>query len=70
MILRTVNKASRRQANILCGVGAAGSAGAIELVVIVQREGVTGLLLPMPYFFSYQQEGLGFFLQDGNRGDG
>lgn len=57
-MLAAVKEASAGKANILCGVGAAGSATAIELAGIAQAEGAAGLLLPMPYFFPYQQEDL------------
>ncbi len=46
---------------ILCGVGAAGSQGAIALAAIAERHNVQGLLLPMPFFFPYQQEDLDAF---------
>jgi 4-hydroxy-tetrahydrodipicolinate synthase len=61
IILATVKEASGGRAEILCGVGAAGSAGAIALAAVAQAEGVKALLLPMPYFFPYQQEDLDGF---------
>jgi 4-hydroxy-tetrahydrodipicolinate synthase len=61
MILSTVKEVSNSTAEILCGIGAAGSALAIELVAIAESEGVKGLLLPMPYFFPYQQDDLDCF---------
>jgi 4-hydroxy-tetrahydrodipicolinate synthase len=60
-ILATVNAASGGRAQILCGVGAPGTALAIELAAIAESEGVKALLLPMPYFFPYQQEDLAAF---------
>lgn len=48
-------------ANLLCGIGSAGSAGAIELAKIAQEEGSRALLVPAPYFFSYQQDDLEAF---------
>jgi 4-hydroxy-tetrahydrodipicolinate synthase len=39
----------------LCGVGAPDTAGSIMFARIAQDAGVKGLLLPMPYFFPYQQ---------------
>jgi 4-hydroxy-tetrahydrodipicolinate synthase len=50
-----------RGARILCGVGAAGSHGAIALAAMAQRHKVQGLLLPMPFFFPYQQDDLDAF---------
>jgi 4-hydroxy-tetrahydrodipicolinate synthase len=49
------------EVRILCGVGAAGSQGAITLAAIALRHKVQGLLLPMPFFFPYQQEDLDAF---------
>lgn len=60
-ILRTVRDASGAKAEILCGVGSAGSAGALELVKIAEEEGAAGVLLPMPYFFRYGQDDLALF---------
>jgi len=60
-ILDTVKKISQGKSNILCGVGAPGSALAIELAAIAQDEGVKGLLLPMPSFFPYRQEDLDLY---------
>ena len=60
-ILRTVKSASGSRGEILCGVGTAGSAGAIELAAIAEDGGAAGLLLPMPYFFRYQQQDLDAF---------
>lgn len=63
-ILLTVQKASQGKANILCGVGAPGSALAIEFASIAQEMGVQGLLLPMPSFFPYQQEDLDLYCRE------
>ncbi len=64
VILSTVQKASRNKAKILCGVGAPGSALAIEFAAIAQQEGAHGLLLPMPCFFPYQQEDLDIYCRE------
>lgn len=61
VVLRTVQEASKGKAKILCGVGAPGSALAIELARIAGEEGAQGLLLPMPCFFPYQQEDLDLY---------
>jgi 4-hydroxy-tetrahydrodipicolinate synthase len=42
-------------AEFLCGVGAASTAQSIAFATIAQEAKVKGLLLPMPYFFPYQQ---------------
>jgi 4-hydroxy-tetrahydrodipicolinate synthase len=64
IILRTVQEASDGKAEILCGVGAPGSVLAKELAAIAESAEVKGLLLPMPYFFPYQQEDLDLFSRD------
>jgi dihydrodipicolinate synthase/N-acetylneuraminate lyase len=60
-ILSTVRRASEGTARILCCVGAAGAAQSIELARVAESEEVEGLLLPMPYFFPYEQEDLDLF---------
>jgi hypothetical protein len=49
------------RASDLCGVGAEGTAKTLELARIAQEEGATDLLLPMPYFFPYEQDDLEAF---------
>ena len=59
--LKTVFAVLRKtapHATVLCGVGAAGTAESIELSRIAAGEGARALLLPMPYFFPYQQQDL------------
>ena len=46
------------QGEVLCSIGAAGLAGCLELGRVAIDAGVSGLLLPMPYFFPYSQEDL------------
>jgi 4-hydroxy-tetrahydrodipicolinate synthase len=48
----------------ICGVGSAGLAGCIELGAIAARHGAQGLLLPMPYFFPYEQADLEAFCRE------
>lgn len=60
-MLEAVHFASKGKATILCGVGAPGVSLARELAGIAEQEGAAGLLLPMPYFFPYQQEDLDAF---------
>jgi len=57
-VLSTVREVSGGTARILCGVGAAGISRTMELIKVAESEQVAGLLLPMPYFFPYQQEDL------------
>ncbi len=61
LILAEIHTASDGQAEILCGIGAASTAAAIELAAIAQAAQVKALLLPMPFFFPYQQQDLEAF---------
>jgi 4-hydroxy-tetrahydrodipicolinate synthase len=54
-LLATAKEAAGDSAQFLCGVGAADSAQSVLLARIAEDAGVKGLLLPMPYFFPYQQ---------------
>lgn len=60
-MLEAVHFASKGKATILCGVGATGISLARELASIAEGEGAAGLLLPMPYFFRYEQDDLETF---------
>ncbi|MGH9344807.1 MAG: dihydrodipicolinate synthase family protein [Terriglobia bacterium] len=46
------------------GIGASGHRGAIELGEIAAQAGAKAVLLPMPYFFPYQQEDLMAFCRE------
>ena len=46
------------RADMLCGIGAAGLAGCLELGRIAMDHGARALLLPMPHFFPYSQDDL------------
>ncbi len=48
-------------AQILCGIGAAGLSGCIELGRSAIDAGAQALLLPMPHFFPYSQDDLRAF---------
>jgi 4-hydroxy-tetrahydrodipicolinate synthase len=61
LILQTVEEVSGGRAQVVCGVGAAGIAGTMRLVRVAERAKVKGLLLPMPYFFPYEQGDLEVF---------
>jgi 4-hydroxy-tetrahydrodipicolinate synthase len=60
-LLQTMREASQSKAQFLCGIGAPGISLVRELAGIAEEEGASGLLLPMPYFFRYQQEDLDAF---------
>ena len=63
MLFATIRGVVGDAAEILCGVGAAGISGAIELARIAQEEGSRALLAPTPYFFRYEQEDLEAFFE-------
>jgi 4-hydroxy-tetrahydrodipicolinate synthase len=54
-LLNTAREVAGNRAEILCGIGAPDTAGSIMFARIAQDAGVKALLLPMPYFFPYQQ---------------
>jgi 4-hydroxy-tetrahydrodipicolinate synthase len=60
-VLKIARDAVGQDGHILCGIGAAGAHGAIALAGVAESHGVQGLLLPMPFFFPYQQEDLDAF---------
>ena len=59
-VLATVREAAP-DAELLCGVGAAGLAQSVELARIADEAGVHGLLLPTPFYFPYRQDDLAAF---------
>jgi 4-hydroxy-tetrahydrodipicolinate synthase len=61
VLLSTAQEVCGGKAELLCGVGAAGIHGSAALAAIAERHGVRALLLPMPYFFPYQQQDLDAF---------
>jgi 4-hydroxy-tetrahydrodipicolinate synthase len=54
-LLKTAKEVAGNTAEFLCGIGAPDTAGSIKFARIAQEAGVKALLLPMPYFFPYQQ---------------
>jgi 4-hydroxy-tetrahydrodipicolinate synthase len=54
-LLATAKEVAGNSAEFLCGIGAPDGAGSIVFARIAQDADVKGLLLPMPYFFPYQQ---------------
>ena len=57
----TVCRETLPGAPVLCGIGAAGLAGCLELGRIAIDRGARALLLPMPHFFPYGQDDLHAF---------
>lgn len=54
-LITTAKEVAGNSAELLCGVGAPHSAGCTKFARIAEDAGVKALLLPMPYFFPYQQ---------------
>jgi 4-hydroxy-tetrahydrodipicolinate synthase len=54
-LLKTAREVAGDASEFLCGVGAPDTAGSIMFARIAQDAGVKAVLLPMPYFFPYQQ---------------
>jgi 4-hydroxy-tetrahydrodipicolinate synthase len=54
----TICRDAQPRGDVLCGIGAAGLAGCLELERIAMDYGARALLLPMPYFFPYSQDDL------------
>ena len=63
LLLQTL-RATCQDAEVLCGVGAAGMAQTRELAAVAERARVHGLLLPMPYFFPYAQQDIAAFSEE------
>jgi 4-hydroxy-tetrahydrodipicolinate synthase len=61
--LLSVMRNAAPHARILCGIGGAGIASSLELAKIAAGEGAQAALLPMPYFFPYDQGDLEAFIQ-------
>ncbi len=66
--LQAVRNAAQGNVQILCGVGGAGIALLRELAAVAEEGGASGLLLPMPYFFRYEQEDLSAFCRAAAKG--
>jgi 4-hydroxy-tetrahydrodipicolinate synthase len=60
--LRVASSLLPSSARLLCGVGAAGAAESIALARICFEAGAEAVLLPMPYFFPYEQDDLAEFV--------
>lgn len=69
-MLRTVRDACDGSIQILCGVGAPSLSLVTDLAAIAEEEGANGLLLPMPYFFRYEQEDLDAFCRTAAKSTG
>lgn len=69
-MLRTVRDAGDGSVQILCGVGAPSLSLVTDLAAAAEEEGAAGLLLPMPYFFRYEQEDLDAFCRKAAKSTG
>ena len=52
------------EAEFVCGIGSAGIAASIQLGEIAAEGGAKAVLLPMPYFFPYEQSDLDAFSRE------
>ena len=60
-LLAVAAEVTRGRAEYLCGIGSAGILGAVANGCAAIEGGAKGLLLPMPYFFRYEQDDLDAF---------
>ncbi len=63
-MVRIVGEVTSGRAEFVCGVGSAGLPGCLEHGLIAIEGGAAGLLLPMPYFFPYEQDDLAAFCKE------
>ena len=63
ILLRTVRKSAGASARLLCGVGGPSLAKVLDLARVASDEGAEALLVPTPYFFTYEQEDLEAFYE-------
>jgi 4-hydroxy-tetrahydrodipicolinate synthase len=61
--LLSILRKAAPHARILCGIGAAGTVATLEFSRIAASEGADAALLPMPYFFPYEQADLEAFVE-------
>ncbi len=61
VMLKTVRETIGNKGRILCGIGGPGTSIVCAMAEIAQEGGADGLLLPMPYYFRYQQQDLDTF---------
>ena len=61
--LRVASSLLPNSARFLCGAGAAGATESIALATIGFEAGAKAVLLPMPYFFPYEQDDLDGFVR-------
>ncbi len=63
-LLELTRTVSSGKAEVICSIGAAGTHGAVTKGRLAIDAGVRALLLPMPYFFPYEQEDLYSFCHE------
>lgn len=61
--LAVANSVLPADATFLCGVGSAGLRGTLALGETAMEAGAKALLVPMPYFFPYEQDDLSAFVR-------
>ncbi len=62
-LLQTTRQVVGPSARLIAGIGGPNVGKSRELATIAQQEGSDGVLLPMPYFFPYQQDDLVQFVE-------
>lgn len=60
-LLENANDEIHKKAHLVIGIGTAGTARSVELGKIAMDAGADAVLLPMPYFFPYEQDDLKSF---------
>jgi 4-hydroxy-tetrahydrodipicolinate synthase len=63
-VLGLLSKILQGRAEFACGIGAAGIHRSLENAKMAIDAGAKALLLPMPYFFPYEQEDLSVFCRE------
>ena len=62
-ILRIARETLGERATLIAGIGGANDLQSLRLLEIAERERADGVLLPMPYYFPYDQEDLSAFVE-------
>jgi 4-hydroxy-tetrahydrodipicolinate synthase len=61
-VLRAARETLGAQGTLLAGIGGASDLQSLRFLAIAEREHADGVLLPMPYYFSYAQQDLSAFV--------
>lgn len=66
-LLAVTRDASGGRLDVICGIGAAGIQDCVRSGMLAVEAGAEALLLPMPYFFPYDQDDLSAFCREAAR---